>query len=72
MLETSFSKKGTIINAHIQPGLLKLAYCLYYIKDSKTKLTYYCNGLPSRHCLHPRYKKKKKEIMLIGFDLFCM
>lgn len=71
MLETSFSKKGTIINAHIRPGLLKLAYCLYYIKDSKTKLTYYCNGLPSRHCLHPRYKKNH-EIMLIEFDLFCM
>lgn len=24
MLETSFSKKGTIINAHIRPGLLEI------------------------------------------------
>lgn len=59
MLETSFSEKGTIINACIQPGLLKLAYCLYYVRDSKPKLTYRCNRLPSRQtrCLHPRYRK---------------
>jgi len=61
MLETSFSKKGNIIKACIWPALLKLAYCLYYAGDSKTKLTYHCNGLPSRqrHCLHLRYILKK-------------
>lgn len=73
MLESSFSEKSTFINACIRPGLLKLAYCLYYVRDSKPKLTYLCNHLPSRqrHCLQPRYKKQRTNAHCSRIYFIC-